>query len=130
MTKQPNAASAPAPHDIVEILDARINLQMSAVVVDIENGRYLLRFDGLASLPGDTTEDFMSMLGSVGKAVGPTLQRAAPGIIQGATTGATVGGPPTRWVPRFHEAATTAAAPLHIRVGRREHPVRPRASAQ
>jgi hypothetical protein len=42
--------------------------------------------------PG-TAEDFMKALGSVGKAVGPTLQRAAPGMAQGAATGATMGGP-------------------------------------
>ena len=47
----------------------------------------------LAGLPSDTTEDFLSMLGSVAKAVAPTLQRAAPAIIQGAASGATVGGP-------------------------------------
>jgi hypothetical protein len=38
-------------------------------------------------------EDFMKALGSIGKTVGPTLQRAAPSVAQGAATGATVGGP-------------------------------------
>jgi len=49
--------------------------------------------DSLSGLPSDTTEDFMSMLSSFGKAAGPTMQRAAPGMISGATTGASVGGP-------------------------------------
>ena len=39
------------------------------------------------------TEDFMKTLSSVGAAVAPALQRAAPSIVQGATTGASVGGP-------------------------------------
>ncbi|SEP50894.1 hypothetical protein SAMN02990966_07797 [Rhodospirillales bacterium URHD0017] len=39
------------------------------------------------------TEDFLKTLRSVGAAVAPTLQRAAPSIVQGATTGASVGGP-------------------------------------
>ena len=38
-------------------------------------------------------EDFMKSLSSLGKAVAPTLQRAAPSIIQGAASGASVGGP-------------------------------------
>jgi hypothetical protein len=38
-------------------------------------------------------EDFMKSLSSLGTAVAPTLQRAAPSIIQGAATGASVGGP-------------------------------------
>ena len=38
-------------------------------------------------------EDFMKTLSSLGRAVAPTLQRAAPSIIQGATSGASVGGP-------------------------------------
>ena len=39
------------------------------------------------------SEDFMKTLSSLGAAVAPTLQRAAPSIVQGATTGASVGGP-------------------------------------
>ena len=39
------------------------------------------------------TEDFMKTLSSMGAAVAPTLQRAAPSIVQGATSGASVGGP-------------------------------------
>jgi hypothetical protein len=39
------------------------------------------------------TEDFMKTLSSMGAAVAPALQRAAPSIVQGATTGASVGGP-------------------------------------
>lgn len=39
------------------------------------------------------TEDFMKTLSSVGAAVAPALQRAAPSIVQGATSGASVGGP-------------------------------------
>ena len=44
-------------------------------------------------MPAGTAEDFMKVLGSLGKAAGPTLQRALPGVAQGAATGATVGGP-------------------------------------
>src|SRR2546426_7495765 len=47
----------------------------------------------LSELPASTAEDFLQALGSLGKAVGPTLQRAAPDIAQGAATGAAVGGP-------------------------------------
>jgi len=47
----------------------------------------------VSGLSSKTAEDFMQALGSLGKAVGPTLQRAAPGIAQGAATGASVGGP-------------------------------------
>jgi hypothetical protein len=47
----------------------------------------------ISAVPHDIAEDFMKALGSLGKAVGPSLQRAAPGIAQGATTGASVGGP-------------------------------------
>ena len=39
------------------------------------------------------SEDFMKTLSSVGAALAPTLQRAAPSIVQGATSGASVGGP-------------------------------------
>jgi hypothetical protein len=38
-------------------------------------------------------EDFMKSLSSLGKAVVPTLERAAPSIIQGAVGGASAGGP-------------------------------------
>src|SRR4029453_7463584 len=51
----------------------------------------------VASSVGDMspamTEEFMKRLSSLGAAVAPTLQRAAPSIVQGATTGASVGGP-------------------------------------
>ena len=42
--------------------------------------------------PSDV-EDFMRSLQTFGKQVAPLAQRALPGIIQGATTGATVAGP-------------------------------------
>src|ERR1700674_585851 len=45
----------------------------------------------VSSLPDSTTEDFLSTLGSVGKAVAPALQQAAPSVAQGAATGATFG---------------------------------------
>src|SRR5277367_4317227 len=45
----------------------------------------------VSSLPDGTTEDFLSTLGSVGKAVAPALQQAAPSVAQGAATGATFG---------------------------------------
>jgi hypothetical protein len=47
----------------------------------------------VSDLPPAVAEDFMSTLSSVGRAVAPTLQRAAPSIIQGAASGASVGGP-------------------------------------
>jgi hypothetical protein len=47
----------------------------------------------ISGVPHDTAEGFMKQLGSLGKAVSPTLQRAAPDIARGATTGASVGGP-------------------------------------
>jgi hypothetical protein len=47
----------------------------------------------LGGMSPAVTEDFMKTLSSVGAAVAPTLQRAAPSIVQGAATGASVGGP-------------------------------------
>ena len=49
--------------------------------------------DSISGLPSATTEDILKTLSALGKAVGPTLQRAAPGVAQGAATGASVGGP-------------------------------------
>ena len=47
----------------------------------------------VADMSPAVAEDFMKTLSSVGAAVAPNLQRAAPSILQGATTGASVGGP-------------------------------------
>ena len=47
----------------------------------------------ISGVPANIAEDFLSAFGSLAKAVGPTLQRAAPGVAQGAATGASVGGP-------------------------------------
>jgi hypothetical protein len=47
----------------------------------------------ISSLPQDAAEDFLDRLRSLGKAVAPTLEHAAPGIAQGAMTGGSVGGP-------------------------------------
>ena len=47
----------------------------------------------VSAVPQGIAEDFMKQLGSLGKAAGPTLQRAAPDMAQGAATGASVGGP-------------------------------------
>jgi hypothetical protein len=44
------------------------------------------------AVPGDV-EDFMRSLQTFGKQVAPLAQRALPGVIKGATTGATVAGP-------------------------------------
>jgi hypothetical protein len=44
-------------------------------------------------LPEAMAENFLKALGSLGKAAAPVLQRAAPGIAQGALSGASVGGP-------------------------------------
>ncbi len=41
----------------------------------------------------DVAEDFMKSLTSLGRAVVPALEHAAPSIIQGAASGASVGGP-------------------------------------
>jgi hypothetical protein len=45
----------------------------------------------ISGLPGDTGEDFLSTLGSIGKAVGPALQAAAPDVASGAATGSAFG---------------------------------------
>ena len=47
----------------------------------------------ISGIPDGIAEDFMKSLRSLGSAVGPTLQRAIPGIVQGAATGASVAGP-------------------------------------
>jgi hypothetical protein len=47
----------------------------------------------VADMSPAVSEDFLKTLRSVGSAVAPALQRAAPSIVQGATTGASVGGP-------------------------------------
>jgi hypothetical protein len=47
----------------------------------------------VSNLPPAVAEDFMKTLSSLGREVAPTLQRAAPSIIQGAASGASVGGP-------------------------------------
>jgi hypothetical protein len=63
----------------------------------------------ISEMPAGTAEDFLKAIGSFGKAVGPTLQRAAPGIAQGAATGATVGGP---WGALIGAGAGLASAGL------------------
>src|SRR5580693_5653261 len=45
----------------------------------------------ISGLPTATAEDFMSTLGSFGKAVAPALERAAPSAAAGAATGSTFG---------------------------------------
>jgi hypothetical protein len=47
----------------------------------------------ISEMPAGIAEDFMKTLNSLVSAAGPTLQRATPGIAQGALTGASVGGP-------------------------------------
>lgn len=49
--------------------------------------------ESMATLPADVAENFLSALGSIGKAAGPLVQRLGPGVAQGAVSGATVGGP-------------------------------------
>ena len=49
--------------------------------------------NSISEMAPATAEGFMNSLSSVGRGVGSTLQRAAPGMAQGAATGATVGGP-------------------------------------
>jgi hypothetical protein len=49
--------------------------------------------DAVSGLPEQSAESVWSALGSVGKKVAPVLQRAAPSMVQGAASGATVGGP-------------------------------------
>ncbi len=49
--------------------------------------------ESLSSLPPATSEDFLSTLGSLGKAAGPALVKAAPSALQGAAQGGSVGGP-------------------------------------
>jgi len=76
----------------------------------------------VSGLPPDTAEDFLKALGSLGKAVGPTLQRAAPGVAQGAATGATVGGP---WGAVIGAGAGLASSLLKTK----EKPAQPAAPA-
>lgn len=45
----------------------------------------------ISGLPTATAEDFLSTLGSFGKAVAPALERAAPSAAAGAATGSTFG---------------------------------------
>lgn len=45
----------------------------------------------ISGLPGDAGEDFLSTLGSIGKAVGPALQAAAPDAASGAAAGSAFG---------------------------------------
>jgi hypothetical protein len=45
----------------------------------------------VSDLPGDAGEDFLSTLSSVGKAVLPALQKAAPDVASGAASGAALG---------------------------------------
>jgi hypothetical protein len=47
----------------------------------------------MSGLPHEAAEDFLDSLRSLGKAVAPTLERAAPAMAQGAMTGGSVGGP-------------------------------------
>ena len=75
----------------------------------------------ISGMPASIAEDFMKALGSLGKAVGPTLQRAAPGIAQGAATGASVGGP---WGALIGAGAGLASATLRSK-GRPSRPVAP-----
>jgi hypothetical protein len=75
----------------------------------------------ISGMPASIAEDFMKALASLGKAVGPTLQRAAPGIAQGAATGASVGGP---WGALIGAGAGLASATLKSQ-GRPSRPVAP-----
>ena len=63
----------------------------------------------ISDLPASIAEDFMKAVGSLGRAVGPTLQRAVPGIAQGAATGVSVGGP---WGALIGAGAGLASATL------------------
>lgn len=47
--------------------------------------------NSISELSAGTAEDFMSTLGSLGKAVAPALERAAPSVAAGAATGSTFG---------------------------------------
>jgi hypothetical protein len=80
----------------------------------------------VASSVGDmspaVSEDFMKTLSSLGAAVAPTLQRAAPSIVQGATTGASVGGP---WGALIGAGAGLASSALG---GTKPAPAAPRAA--
>jgi len=63
----------------------------------------------ISGLPATSAKNFMQTLGSLGQPIGPTLQRAAPGIAQGAATGASVGGP---WGALIGAGAGLASAAL------------------
>src|SRR4030095_14592173 len=75
----------------------------------------------ISEMPASTAADFMRALGALAKAAGPTLQRAVPSITQGATTGASVGGP---WGALFGAGAGLASAALSGQ-GRPSRPAAP-----
>ena len=49
--------------------------------------------DSIDALPDDVAENFLTTLGSLGKAAAPLAQRLGPGVAQGAASGAGIGGP-------------------------------------
>lgn len=76
----------------------------------------------ISEMPADIAEDFMKTLNSLVRAAGPTLQRAAPDIAQGAFTGASVGGP---WGALIGAGAGLASSA----VGAQARPPKPTAPA-
>src|SRR5262249_34510202 len=79
----------------------------------------------ISGVPPDAAEDLFGSvskgLRSVGREVAPTLQRAAPGMAQGAISGASVGGP---WGALIGAGAGLASSSLST-----GKPARPTASA-
>jgi hypothetical protein len=64
--------------EYAEMVDEDLEALVESAVADFSDG---------------AAENFMGTLSSVGRAVVPTLRRAAPSVAQGAASGATVGGP-------------------------------------
>ena len=75
----------------------------------------------ISGMQASSAEDFIKAVGSLGRAVGPTLQRAVPGVAQGAATGASVGGP---WGALIGAGAGLASGTLS-RQGRPSRPAAP-----
>jgi hypothetical protein len=51
MSEHPHTPAAPAPHDVVEIVDRLSSARVSATVESADDGQYVLRFENATSVP-------------------------------------------------------------------------------
>ncbi|MDX6628817.1 MAG: PilZ domain [Gaiellales bacterium] len=51
MSEQPPTPAAPAPHDMVEIVDQLSSVRVTAIVESADDGQYVLRFERATSVP-------------------------------------------------------------------------------